>query len=316
MLNHVNGTAFSWCSEDSKLEISIPMCYAVNHQHSHLSFPQGGLLTQDILAPKNHFRHIQTISAQTGSKVTKKKQCLSTLLEDTQSYICTWAAEIHWSEMLPSVITFPCRPLKESWAAENHKKPFKSWQVSKKASASPNDSTTWSEKKKQNQNNKIGYFSKSCAMISHLSTTPRLLISAQMQYLPSDSFGTFSCSVWKAAPMQAVISCGPLKSHSQTCPSAHFKAGRSFPPPFPAVMFSLLHIPFCPPDLLGNIQQGHKKVSFDWWTKWHLSMRKERGLLQARRLREGKISYWWIRWSKTHGLSISFLFSHKPLGLL
>lgn len=156
MLNHVNGTAFSWCSEDSRLEISIPMCYAVNHQHSHLSFPQGGLLTQDILAPKNHFRHIQTISAQTGSKVTKKKQCLSTLLEDTQSYICTWAAEIHWSEMLPSVITFPCRPLKESWAAENHKKPFKSWQVSKKASASPNDSTTWSEKKtKPKQQNRV-----------------------------------------------------------------------------------------------------------------------------------------------------------------
>lgn len=58
-LNHVNGTAFSWCSEDSRLEISIPMCYAVNHQHSHLLFLQGGILTQDTLVPKNHFRQFQ-----------------------------------------------------------------------------------------------------------------------------------------------------------------------------------------------------------------------------------------------------------------
>lgn len=37
---------------------------------------------------------------------------------------------------------------------------------------------------------------------------------------------------------------------------------------------------------------------------------------ESRRLQDGKINYWWIRWSKTHGLSISFLFSHKPLVLL
>lgn len=102
-----------------------------------------------------------------------------------------------------------------------------------------------------------------------------------MQYLPSDSFGTFSCNVWKAAPLQAVISCGPLKSHSKTCPSAHFKANRFFPPPFPAVTFSLFHISSCPPDLLGSIQQGHKKVAFDWWTKWRLSMREKCGMLQS-----------------------------------
>lgn len=44
-----------------------------------------------------------------------------------------------------------------------------------------------------------------------------------MQDLPSDCFEAFSCNVWKAAPMQTVSSCGPLKSQSQTCPSDHFQ---------------------------------------------------------------------------------------------
>lgn len=73
-LNHANRPAFSWCSEDPGLEMSVPVCYAFHHQPNRSLFPQGGLLSPDLLALKDLFRHTHTISAETGSKATWKRQ--------------------------------------------------------------------------------------------------------------------------------------------------------------------------------------------------------------------------------------------------
>lgn len=72
-------------------------------------------------------------------KQHEKGSHISTWVEDTQSNLFTWAAEIHWSRIMPSIITFQCKPSKENWAAKSCHKPFKTWQVSKNVSASPND---------------------------------------------------------------------------------------------------------------------------------------------------------------------------------
>lgn len=71
-LNHTKRAALSDTVEIPKL--SVPMCYAFNHQHNCLLFPQEGLLSPGLLPPKDLFRHSHTVSAETGSKATKKKK--------------------------------------------------------------------------------------------------------------------------------------------------------------------------------------------------------------------------------------------------
>jgi len=227
--------------------------------YPHIFWPQkifSDTLTQfqQKLVPKQH----------------KKSSHISTWVEDTQSNILTWAAETYWFRTMPYFETFPCKPSIENWAAKNCHKPFKSWQVSKNVSASPNDPPCLVWKKNQG--------------IS-ATVVPRFPTSnlTQTQDLPSDSFEVFSCNVWKSAPTQTVGSCGPLKRQSLTRPSDHFQGDIHFCLSYSCCHVSLFCVSVCSPELLCTIQWGHKKVAFDWWTKWLLCIRKTSfGLFQGR----------------------------------
>lgn len=283
-----------------------PATHALDHQHSHLLFLPGGLLYQDILAPKRSFQSYSHNFSTNWFHRNIEKQYISTLAEDTQSNVFTSAAETHWSEIMPSTITFPCKLLKGSWAAENHNKLFKSWQVSKNVSASPNDSTNlvWNKKKK-----KGGYFSNSCATISHLC--------AQMQDLPFNSFRSFSCSVWKAAPKNTVISRGPLESRSQTCPSDHFQREQSFASSGSCCQVFFVSY-FNQPSRFAARHSTGSIESCLWLVNKVAFVHEKETLWVAagsRRLEEAKINNQLIWWSQTQGPSISLWFSPGiPLG--
>lgn len=75
-LNHTNRAALTDAVEVPKL--SVPMCYAFNHQHNCILFLQEWLLSPGLLPPEDLFRHTQTISAETGSKEHKKSSHIST----------------------------------------------------------------------------------------------------------------------------------------------------------------------------------------------------------------------------------------------